>query len=58
MSGYDSVNRNVLSQVRKVLGEGADVIRHPNTHPVTANSKLTIVNGTYTDKHNSLNLNN
>jgi len=47
MSGYDSVNRNVLSQVRKVAIDGADVTsgdRQFHTRgPATENARLPTV---------------
>ena len=47
MSGYDSVNRNVLGRVRKVVSDGADVTsggRQFHTRgPATENAQLPTV---------------
>jgi len=49
MSGYDSVNRNVSSRVRKVARDGADVTSRGRQFdtwgPATENARLPTVEG-------------
>ena len=55
MSGYDSVNRNVLSRVRKVARDGADVTsggrQFHTLGPATENAQLPTVNKAFNPLH-------